>query len=156
MRRETNPCAREAFHDQAKLPRISAHTLETHSRRRAKPPCRRSAGAGSGRLRELLPARAKWKFVLSHLQPVLGERQPVIFFTLGGAVPSLLNTGISAGAEFFSFGSRRGIWDRHSYFAPFNFQSSKIPIVPSGGGCCTVSAFPTINRLALPGHAAFC
>ena len=78
------------------------------------------------------------------------------FFTLGGAVPSLLNTGISAGAEFFSFGSRRGIWDRHSYFAPFNFQSSKIPIVPSGGGFCTVSAFPTINRLALPGHAAFC
>ena len=107
-------------------------------------------------LRELLPARAKWKFVLGHLQPVLGERQPVIFFTLGGAVPSLLNTGISAGAEFFSFGSRRGIWDRHSYFAPFNFQSSKIPIVPSGGGFCTVSAFPTINRLALPGHAAFC
>ena len=59
-------------------------------------------------LRELLPARAKWKFVLGHLQPVLGERQPVSFFTLGGAVPSLLNTGISAGAEFFSFGSRRG------------------------------------------------
>ena len=107
-------------------------------------------------LRELLPARAKWKFVLGHPQPVLGERQPVSFFTLGGAVPSLLNTGISAGAEFFSFGSRRGIWDRHSYFAPFNFQSSKIPIVPSGGGFCTVSAFPTINRLALPGHAAFC
>ena len=26
----------------------------------------------------------------------------------------------------------------------------------AGGGCCTVSAFPTINRLALPGHAAFC
>ena len=107
-------------------------------------------------LRELLPARAKWKFVLGHLRPVLGERQPVSFFTLGGAVPSLLNTGISAGAEFFSFGSRRGIWDRHSYFAPFNFQNSKIPIVPSGGGFCTVSAFPTINRLALPGHAAFC
>ena len=40
--------------------------------------------------------------------------------------------------------------------APFNFQSSKIPIVPSGGGFCTVSAFLTINRLALPGHAAFC
>jgi hypothetical protein len=30
-------------------------------------------------LRELLPARAKWKFVLGHLQPVLGERQPVSF-----------------------------------------------------------------------------
>jgi hypothetical protein len=26
----------------------------------------------------------------------------------------------------------------------------------AGGGCCTVSAFPTINRLALPGHAPFC
>ena len=33
---------------------------------------------------------------------------------------------------------------------------AQIPIVSSGGGCCTVSAFPTINRLALPGHAAFC
>jgi hypothetical protein len=32
----------------------------------------------------------------------------VSFFTLGGAVPSLLNTGMSAGAEFFSFKSRRG------------------------------------------------
>ena len=30
-------------------------------------------------LRELLPARAKWKFVLGHPQPVLGERQPVSF-----------------------------------------------------------------------------
>ena len=59
-------------------------------------------------MRELLPARAKWKFVLGHLQPVLGERQPVSFFTLGGAVLSLLKTIIGAGAELFGFRSRRG------------------------------------------------
>jgi hypothetical protein len=32
----------------------------------------------------------------------------VSFFTLGGAVLSLLKTSIGAGAELFSFGSRRG------------------------------------------------
>jgi hypothetical protein len=126
MRRETNPCAREVFHEQAKLPRISAHTLATHSRRRAKPPSRRSPGAGSGRLDwELLPARAKWKFVLGHLQLVLGERQPMGFFTLGGAVPSLLNTGISAGAEFFSFGSSRGHLGSSFLFRPLQFSKLK-------------------------------
>jgi hypothetical protein len=76
-------------------------------------------------LRELLPARAKWKFVLGHLQPVLGERQPVSFFTLGGAVPSLLNTGISAGAEFFSFGSRRGHLGSSFLFRPLQFSKLK-------------------------------
>jgi hypothetical protein len=78
-RRETNPRAREVFHDQAKLPRISAHTLATHSRRRAKPAGVPRCWFREASLRELLPARAKWKFVLGHLQPVLGERQPVSF-----------------------------------------------------------------------------
>ena len=41
--------------------------------------------------RELGPATsANWKFVLGHLQPVLGEHEPVSFFTLGGAVLGLL------------------------------------------------------------------
>ena len=83
----------------------------TASRRRARPPWRRSPGAGSGRCdgRELGPATgANWKFVLGHLQPVLGEHEPVSFLTLGGAVLSLFKTGIGAGAELFSFRSRRG------------------------------------------------
>jgi hypothetical protein len=77
----------------------------------ARPPCRRSPDAGSVRLdgKELGPATsAKWKFVLGHLQPVLGEHEPVSFLTLRGAVLGLLNTGIGVGAELFSFRSRRG------------------------------------------------
>ena len=107
-------------------------------------------------LRELLPARAKWKFVLGHLQPVLGERQPVSFSRSVEQFPACSTQALARARNFSALEVGGGIWDRHSYFAPFNFQSSKIPIVPSGGGCCTVSAFPTINRLALPGHAAFC
>jgi hypothetical protein len=51
------------------------------------------------------------------------------FFTLSGTVLSLLNTGISAGAELLSFGSRRGHLNVIPISSP-QFQSSKIPIVP--------------------------
>ena len=126
MRRKTNPCAREVFHDQAKLPRISAHTLATHSRRRAKPHAVVHPVLVPGSLIEgTTPCEGEWKCVLGHLQPVLGERQPVSFFTLGGAVPSLLNTGISAGAEFFSFGSRRGHLGSSFLFRPLQFSKLK-------------------------------
>ena len=62
-----------------------------------------------GLLMELGPAtRANWNFVLGHLQPVLGEHEPVSFLALSGAVLSLLKTIIGAGAELFGFRSRRG------------------------------------------------
>ena len=52
-----------------------------------------------GLIEGLLPARAKWKFVLGHLQPVLGEHEPVSFLALSGAVLSVLKTIIGAGTE---------------------------------------------------------
>jgi hypothetical protein len=98
------------------------------------PPCRRSPSVGSGRLdgRELGPATsANWKFVLGHLQPVLGEHEPVSFLPLRGAVLGLLNTGIGASAELFSFRSRRGhVGVVIPYLAPLNFNARRIPIVP--------------------------
>ena len=90
---------------------MKAAIKPTASRRRARPPWRRSPGAGTGRCdgRELGPATsAKWKFVLGHLQPVLGEHEPVSFLTLRGAVLGLFNAGIGSGVELFSFRSRRG------------------------------------------------
>jgi hypothetical protein len=61
-----------------------------------------------GLLRELGPAPgANWNFVLGHLQPVLGEHEPVSFLALSGAVLSLLKTIIGAGAELFGFRSGR-------------------------------------------------
>jgi hypothetical protein len=59
-----------------------------------------------------------WNFVLGHLQPVLGEHKPVSFLALSGAVLSLLKTIIGAGAELFSFRSRRGHVGVCSYLAP--------------------------------------
>ena len=44
-----------------------------------------------GLLMELGPAPgANWNFVLGHLQPVLGEHEPVSFLALSGAVPARL------------------------------------------------------------------
>ena len=61
-----------------------------------------------GLLMELGPAPgANWNFVLGHLQPVLGEHEPVSFLALSGAVLSLLKTIIGAGAELFGFRSGR-------------------------------------------------
>ena len=63
-----------------------------------------------GLLMELGPAPgANWNFVLGHLQPVLGEHEPVSFLALSGAVLSLLKTIIGAGAELFGF-SQGPLW----------------------------------------------
>ena len=105
----------------------------TASRRRARPPWRRSPGAGSGRCdgRELGPAtRANWKFLVGHLQPVLGEHEPVSFLALSGAVLSLLKTIIGAGAELFGFRSRRGHVGVLFLSRPFKCKASRIPNVP--------------------------
>ena len=125
MRRETNPCAREVFHDQAKLPRISAHTLATHSRRRAKPAGVPPVLVPGGLIEGTTPCEGEVEVRPGPSSTSPRRASASEFFTLGGAVPSLLNTGISAGAEFFSFGSRRGHLGSSFLFRPLQFSKLK-------------------------------
>ena len=89
-----------------------------------------------GLLMELGPAPgANWNFVLGHLQPVLGEHEPVSFLALSGAVLSLLKTIIGAGAELFGFRSgREHVGGRCSYLAPFKCKARRNQNVPAREG----------------------
>ena len=56
------------------------------------------------------------------------------FFTLGGAVLSLLKTIIGAGAELFGFRSGREHGGRCSYLAPFKCKARRNQNVPAREG----------------------
>ena len=96
-----------------------------------------------GLLMELGPAPgANWNFVLGHLQPVLGEHEPVSFLALSGAVLSLLKTIIGAGAELFGFRSRREhVGCVVPISPPFNCKARRNPNVPAREGPAGCSTF---------------
>ena len=85
---------------------------------------------------ELGPAPgANWNFVLGHLQPVLGEHEPVSFLALSGAVLSLLKTIIGAGAELFGFrGGREHVGVVVPISPPLSAKPGEIKTFPPAKG----------------------
>ena len=106
-----------------------------------------------GLLMELGPAPgANWNFVLGHLQPVLGEHEPVSFLALSGAVLSLLKTIIGAGAELFGFRSGR---EHVGVVVPISPPSSakpgEIKTFAKGQPGCSTFVCPAVRTCAQTG-----
>ena len=101
-----------------------------------------------GLLMELGPAPgANWNFVLGHLQPVLGEHEPVSFLALSGAVLSLLKTIIGAGAELFGFrGGREHVGVVVPISPPLSAKPGEIKTFPPAKGQPGCSTF--VSRCA--------